>query len=252
MSNENENNVMTILTKNPLVSLIVVVVIVVAIVLIVKMSGSEEAFSPSSDNKDIVENYPQSTPMNVMYSDSNGNLGTTTDLGLQNLTVKTDSSFGGNIGVSGSATVGGLIDTPSLNRNSGDWLRVNDQGASVGQTAMYGGVCINDTRQAHGGLSVGDWNSNVGQGNIRAAGTISAGGTISTSRGYGIIDNRSVNPNQLSGGHVQLGFGSMANNGSAPFADTIHLNGWGDASGQRPNLVMFDKSKPGMRIYQGD
>jgi hypothetical protein len=89
-------------------------------------------------------------------------------------------------------------------------------------------------------------------GGAAVGGTIRAGSTISTSTGYGIIDNRSVNPNQLSGGHVQLGFGSMANNGTAPFADTIHLNGWGDASGQRPNLVMFDKSKPGMRIYQGD
>jgi hypothetical protein len=42
--------------------------------------------------------------MNVMYSDSNGNLGTTTDLGLQNLTVSSDSSFGGNVGIMGKVT----------------------------------------------------------------------------------------------------------------------------------------------------
>ncbi len=39
------NNVMTTITKNPLVSFIVVVIIISAIVLIVKMRGSEEAFS---------------------------------------------------------------------------------------------------------------------------------------------------------------------------------------------------------------
>jgi len=36
---------------------------------------------------EIVENFPQPAPMNVMYSDANGNLATTTDLGLQNLTI---------------------------------------------------------------------------------------------------------------------------------------------------------------------
>lgn len=95
MSVENNNNsFMTTITKNPLVSLIVIIVIVAVIVLIVNMRRSEEAFSPSSSNEHIVENYPQPTPMNVMYSDANGNLATTSDLGLQNLTVKSDSSFG--------------------------------------------------------------------------------------------------------------------------------------------------------------
>jgi len=36
---------------------------------------------------EIVENFPQPAPMNVMYSDANGNLATTNDLGLQNLSV---------------------------------------------------------------------------------------------------------------------------------------------------------------------
>ncbi len=31
---------------------------------------------------EIVENFPQPAPMNVMYSDANGNLSTTNDLGL--------------------------------------------------------------------------------------------------------------------------------------------------------------------------
>lgn len=79
------NNFMTTLTKNPLITGIVIVVIIGVLFLVLRKS-SEEAFSPPETNN-IVENFPQSTPMNVMYSDANGNLGTTTDLGLQNLTV---------------------------------------------------------------------------------------------------------------------------------------------------------------------
>jgi hypothetical protein len=86
MSSQN-NNFMSTITKNPLVSGIVVVVVILIIILIA-MKGRKESFSsPPSSNENIVENFPQSTPMNVMYSDASGNLGTTTDLGLQNLTV---------------------------------------------------------------------------------------------------------------------------------------------------------------------
>ena len=108
MSVEN-NNFMSMLKKNKLaISGIVVVVIIIGVVLIVRKSGSEEAFS-TSDSKNIVENYPQSTPMNVMYSDSNGNLGTTTDLGLQNLTVASDSQFNGNTNTNGIVTGGKIV-----------------------------------------------------------------------------------------------------------------------------------------------
>jgi hypothetical protein len=178
-------------------------------------TSSTSSPTPLVSEQFTVENYPQVTPMNVMYSDSNGNLATTTDLGLQNLTVSSDSSFGGNVGitgkvaassadVSGLVKVGGMIDTPSLNRNSGDWLRINDQGASVGQTAIYGGVSINDTReykddkgvvQSRGGLSVGDWKSDVGKGNIDATGRILARKNLQTNRNRVCFSNGLDDPN---------------------------------------------------------
>jgi hypothetical protein len=68
MSSQN-NNFMTTITKNPLVISGIVVVVIIIIILIASQ-GSKESFSPSSESKDIVENYPQSTPMNVMYSDA--------------------------------------------------------------------------------------------------------------------------------------------------------------------------------------
>jgi hypothetical protein len=216
MSVEN-NNFMSTLKKNKL-AIGIVVVIIIGIILFLKVRGSEEAFSPSS-SEHIVENFPQSTPMNVMYSDASGNLGTTTDLGLQNLTISSDGAMllGNKFRLNGGKDAW----------KDDEWLRMMNKE----NTGYYGGFAT---------------------GKLYADGTIGAGSTISTSTGYGVIDNRNVKPNQLAGGHVQFGFGSLTNNGNSPWADTIHLNGWGDSSGGNPNLVMFDKSKPGMRIYQGN
>jgi hypothetical protein len=51
---------------------------------------------------------------------------------------------------------------------------------------MFGGVCINGARQTqgqtHGGLSVGDWESNVGEGNIHATGRVLALKNLQTKR----------------------------------------------------------------------
>jgi uncharacterized protein YpmS len=44
-------------------------------------------------DEDIRENFPQSSPMNVMYSDANGNLATTNDLGLKYLTISSDGAL---------------------------------------------------------------------------------------------------------------------------------------------------------------
>jgi len=174
---------------------------------------------------EIVENFPQPAPMNVMYSDANGNLATTTDLGLQNLTIAKD----------GALLIG---DKFRFNSNKDawrddEWLRMMNP-----QNTGYGGGLAADKL--------------YGASTIISDGTISAVKTISTNAGYAMLNNRNVKPNQLAGGNLQFGFGSMDNNSGAPFADTIHLNGWGDATGGKPNLVMFDKSKPGMRIYQGE
>ena len=211
------------------------------------LGGGYEENGYDYENEEIVENFPQPSPQNVMYSDANGNLATTTDLGVEyisvtrdsavsgnstvsgNLAVKGDSNLKGNVlsrdvfgggsqlktetivagngyggrlhllgdnvymmakngvriatdpnsnnpwgGANGNLTVDGRIGTPLLGRYDGDWLRIND-GESVGRTAIYGKVSINDTKNGHGGLSVGEWDAPVGAGNIKATGNISAG-----------------------------------------------------------------------------
>ena len=83
----------------------------------------------------------------------------------------------GNMTVTGNMNANNLVNTPSLNRVGGDWLRVNDQG--VGRVALHGSLAVNGTYGGFNGLAVGTWNSNVGEGNIAAAGNISAGNNIS-------------------------------------------------------------------------
>ncbi len=69
-----------------------------------------------------------------------------------------------------------IINTPSLTRIGGDWLRINNGG--VGRTALYGNLSINDAPGGNSGLAVGSWNDKVGQGSIAASGDVSCGGNI--------------------------------------------------------------------------
>ena len=78
----------------------------------------------------------------------------------------------GDTQLDNSLNIGGNLTGPNLNRVGGDWLRVNDLADSVGRTALYGNLSINDTKKGGGGgLSVGSW-ADVGQGNIKASGNI--------------------------------------------------------------------------------
>ena len=68
----------------------------------------------------------------------------------------------------GNIVATGMINTPSIRRVGGDWLRINDGGN--GKAALYGNLSVNDGGEA-GGLTVGNWGP-AGQGNIVATGMI--------------------------------------------------------------------------------
>jgi len=100
----------------------------------------------------------------------------------------------GNLHAQGVLSTDVHVNTPSLRRVGGDWLRINDGG--IGRVALYGGLAINDTNNGNSGLSVGEWNDKVGQGNILATGTITArrdmnanGGILNLTNGWRIITN---------------------------------------------------------------
>jgi ubiquitin-protein ligase len=71
----------------------------------------------------------------------------------------------------------GNINSSAISRIGGDWLRINNDDQSPGQTALYGNLSINDTRNGKSGLTVGSWES-AGQGNIKATNNIIAGKQI--------------------------------------------------------------------------
>jgi hypothetical protein len=192
------------------------------------------------ENFETVENFPQTTAMNVLYSDPSGNLGSTSDLGLQNLTVKGESQVGGNLILSGDNQW--IVHTPDDGRKTMYFAPFKDDKSDwnwAKNISFSNGGDITAT----GSVSAA--------GSVNASGNVNASGSVTTNRGYAMVNNRNVKPNQLAGGNLQFGFGSMDNNSGSPYADTIHFNGWGDASGGNPNLVMFNKTTPGMRIYHG-
>lgn len=250
-------------------------------------SISQSGYMPTKDdrsfnndqksNQDIIEHFP-SAEMNVMYSDVNGNLATTTDLGLKNLTTSGDSL------IKGALTVDGTITGRSRTQLQGVVIGDANLGGPDGQTWLTKeGILFGGTNGSNNGREVNSAQISAGRheadslcivgmsdanrqnrkvtlwaegglklyGNVYTNSGFTADGLVTSNAGYRAHNNRAVNPNHLAGNRVQFGFGSMANNESAPFADYIHFNGWGDVSGQSPNLVMFNKASIGMRIYQG-
>jgi hypothetical protein len=57
--------------------------------------------------KKYIENFPSSKSINVLYTDENGNLGSTSDVGIDYLNVNINSQVGGNQRINGKTTIGG-------------------------------------------------------------------------------------------------------------------------------------------------
>lgn len=63
-------------------------------------------------------------------------------------------------------------------------------------------------------------------------------------------DNRTAAPSAFTTDYATVSFGSWANNNTAPYADCIIFRTYVDASGGSDNMVTFNKSTIGMRIWQ--
>jgi len=96
---------------------------------------------------------------------------------------------------------------------------------------------------------------NIG-GTLYTTGTITSAGDvncviITASGGYTALDDRSLRPKDISPTTEQFFFTSWNNDGTAPFADAIGMNGWSDSSGGLTNVLMVRKDTYGIRQYQG-
>jgi hypothetical protein len=72
---------------------IVAVVAIALVILVARYYKNEEFTTSSTNDTQIVENYP-TNPQNVLTSDASGNLVATSDLGLQSLSVNGDIGIG--------------------------------------------------------------------------------------------------------------------------------------------------------------
>jgi hypothetical protein len=63
-------------------------------------------------------------------------------------------------------------------------------------------------------------------------------------------DNRIIAPNEIASNRARFGFTSFNNNNTAPWADYLHFRSYGDGSGGSDNLLVFNKSGFGVRLYQ--
>lgn len=63
-------------------------------------------------------------------------------------------------------------------------------------------------------------------------------------------DNRTISPSELATNKLKFGFTAYNNNNAAPWADFLHLRSYHDSSGGNDNLLVFNKSAIGMRLYQ--
>jgi hypothetical protein len=128
----------------------------------------------------------------------------------------------GDVYMSHNVNVGATLNTPDINRVGGDWLRVNDRGDSVGRTALYGKLSINDTRNGMGGLVVGDWDTNPGQGGILATNKICINNTCVTENDLKQIQSGNVTTNTVTANNVKLNKWNISDEGPAlVFRDTV-------------------------------
>jgi hypothetical protein len=85
------------------------------------------------------------------------NSGTINNTTLNSRSINTSDT----LTVNGALNANSYVNTPSIRRIGGDWLRINDGGN--GKIAMYGQVNVGEN-----GLAIGDWNENApGRGNLR-------------------------------------------------------------------------------------
>ena len=79
--------------------------------------------------------------------------------------------------------------------------------------------------------------------------SISGGTGVTLPKAVGWSDNRGAAPGEFPSENMSYAFGHF-NNTSGAYADLLVMRGWYDASGGSDNMLAFNKSGIGMRIYQ--
>ena len=98
---------------------LIVIAICVVVVAMIAFSTKNEMFEyKENEYENVIENFPTAA-QNILISDANGNLSVTSDVGLQNLTVASDTNIGGNLAVKGNLNQTGSINASGSINTSG-------------------------------------------------------------------------------------------------------------------------------------
>lgn len=111
------------------------------------LSSNTSNTKENEDKKEIRENFP-SPAINVLYSDVNGNLSSTTDLGVNDLNVINRISSGGSISTTGALSAGSISTTGSLSAGT----------TSVGNLSTSGTLTASGGRTTLQNVVIGDAN----------------------------------------------------------------------------------------------
>ncbi len=160
--------------------------------------------------------------------------------------------FGSQLQLTGSGDAKVIISgsTPGAKDAGALWFNTMDGNTYIQYSDPNGNVWIPATTNVGQAFSASFANSSLSSSFARSSSVAErvtglAGQLLSS-------DNRVISPSEISASNLQYGFTAWNNNNVGPFADYIHMRGWGDATGGKDNLVMFNKDGIGVRVYQQD
>jgi hypothetical protein len=184
-------------------------------------------------------------------------------------TMSGDFLINGNVSIPGTASVGllySIYTTASVIFQSGSTIwgdTLDDLHRVTGSLLVTGSSVFTGPLTASGFSGVGTGITGVVSASYassasaavhaiqsNAATSASNAALATTSQLQFAFDIRQLAPSSSLTQRMTYGFTTWNNTGTAPYADYLLMRGWTDASGQNDNLVMFNRSALGMRIWQ--
>ena len=161
----------------------------------------------------------------------------TAELGTNTTQIATTAFVAGGLATKENAFSKNTAFNKNFGTTVGTIAEGNDSRILNGQTAFGWGNHAGLYPTYNGTGATGTWGINIS-------------GNSSSSQTLYTADIRSIAPVNGPSSKLTYGFTTWDNNNLSPYADYLHLRSYRDISGGNDNLVTFNKSTIGMRIWQ--